>query len=142
MAIRWTLMSVNLRLIRAAIVILWVGLCGCTKTPQPVASKIRCQALHGNGREEPMFAWKYDRVRRMIIDQMQAASGEINYKPLRHAATARFTAEETDAIGTPIWFVETVSLEMERLGELRRTTETARRFPEAVRLVVDSPQAP
>ncbi len=142
MAKSWTSKNSSLRWINAAGMALLIGYAGCTPTPQPVLTKVRCRALHGNGREEPMSAWKYDRVRQMIVDEVNAAGGEMDYKPLRHAAAARFTAEETETIGTPIWFVETVSLEMECRGELQRTTDTDRRFPAAVRLVLDSPAAP
>ena len=63
-------------------------------------------------------AWKFEAVRRAILDEL--AEGDIVNKDLRDRVGARLSAEDLANLGKLGWHVVTVKLEMEVRGEIAR----------------------
>lgn len=69
--------------------------------------------------------WKYDAVRRAILDAVGSAGEEgFAFGDLKDAVRARLSADELDRLGSLGWHVTVVKLNMEVVGELRRIPKT------------------
>ncbi len=63
-------------------------------------------------------AWKFEAVRRAILDEL--ATGDLLNKDLRDRVGARLRAEDLANLGKLGWHVVTVKLELEVRGEVVR----------------------
>lgn len=107
---------------------------GCQKKPAAGLPKVQCRMLYGSDETQPMYRWKYQRVREKIVEVMQENGGEMEFKQLRKVVKRRFSEHEREEIGSPLWLFETVALEMEVQGDLKRQSESTSRFPDRVTL--------
>ena len=65
--------------------------------------------------------WKYDAVRRAILDAVGNAGRKgMPFKNLPQAVRERLTEEERENLGSVSWHTTSVKLEMEVAGELKR----------------------
>ncbi len=110
---------------------------GCQKKPAVGLPKVQCRMMYGSDETQPMYQWKYQRVRKKIVEVMQENGGEMEFKQLRKDVKRRFSEQEREEIGSPLWLFETVALEMEVQGELKRQSESTSRFPAHVTLRLD-----
>lgn len=97
---------------------------GCSSKPVEIMPKLECRSPNGLRDNKMMYAWKFDRVREVILDVLPDGEGGMPFPELRDQAVKQFKRGEADSIGKLSWFVETVVLEMETRGELERFPET------------------
>ena len=65
--------------------------------------------------------WKYECVRRAILDEIKGReTGQIRFKDLADAVAVRLTSNQLSKLGSLKWHVTTVKLNMEVEGELKR----------------------
>jgi len=64
--------------------------------------------------------WKFDAVRRAILEAVPAAGEGLPLTGLPAAVAERLTADERARLGSVGWYATTVKLELEVRGELRR----------------------
>jgi len=75
--------------------------------------------------------WKYDCIRRAILDELEESEdGTVIFGTLSAAVTDRLTSNQLAKLGSVKWHVTTVKLNMEVEGELERVP---RRKPQALR---------
>jgi hypothetical protein len=97
-----------------------IGFVGCSSKPVEIMPKVECRSPSGTREVRPIFQWKYDRVREVILSVLPEGEEGMLIQELRAQAAKGFDSGEEELIGKLPWYVETVSLEMEVRGELER----------------------
>jgi len=85
--------------------------------------KQRIQTLHPEpGKSGPrILKWKYDAVRRAILEALPREEPGLPFKDLNGAVLRRLTTEESASLGSVPWYVVTVKLDLEARGEIVRS---------------------
>ncbi|MBB5517992.1 endonuclease III [Amphiplicatus metriothermophilus] len=83
--------------------------------------KIECRTPTPGRASVRIPRWKYEAVRRAILDALKTAGEEgFAFKELPDAVKARLSAEELESLGSVSWWTTTVKLDMEVKGEIER----------------------
>jgi hypothetical protein len=64
--------------------------------------------------------WKYQAVRRAILDTLDGSANGILFKDLSAEVAARLSSKEKASLGSVGWYTTTVKLDMEVKGEISR----------------------
>jgi len=64
--------------------------------------------------------WKYDAVRRAILEVVPAAGEGLAFRELPRKVAERLSEDERSRLGSVPWYTTTVKLDLEVKGELRR----------------------
>lgn len=64
--------------------------------------------------------WKYDLVRRAILEAVPVDGNGVAFKELPAAVAVRLSQEERAGLGSVSWYTTVVKLDLEVRGELRR----------------------
>jgi hypothetical protein len=85
-------------------------------------SQERIQTLHPDpAKSGPrILTWKYDAVRRAILETLTPVEPGIPFRDLNGAVAGRLTEEESASMGSVPWYVATVKLDLEARGEIAR----------------------
>ena len=82
----------------------------------------RVQTLHPNPEKSGprIHRWKYDAVRRAILNALPTAEPGFRFRDLTGAVRDRLGEDELGALGSASWYVVTVKLDLEARGEISR----------------------
>jgi len=94
--------------------------------------KVACYTpTKGKGGATRIPRWKYDCVRRAILDVLgESEEGQIAFKELSEHVKSHLTSNQLAKLGSVGWHVTTVKLNMEVDGELERVP---RKTPQTLR---------
>lgn len=67
-----------------------------------------------------ILQWKYDVVRRAILDAVPRRRAGLSFRQLAEAVRGRISEHERRRIGSLNWYLVTVKLDLEARGEIRR----------------------
>ena len=88
-------------------------------------AKVECRTPTGRRPPTRIFKWKFDRIQKAILDELQVDGIDIEYSELARRVEAKIPKEEAARIGRIPWFVEVVALELEVRGELERVVSSS-----------------
>lgn len=72
--------------------------------------------------------WKYDLVRRAILDAVPDHNEGLAFQDLPGEVARRLSAEEKRDLGSVSWYTTVVKLDLEVKGQLRRLTGSPQRL--------------
>ena len=82
--------------------------------------KVICRTPTPGKQATRIDAWKFDLVRRAILDVVPPVEPGLPFKELPHEVSRRLTDEEREELGSLFWYTTTVKLELEVRGEIVR----------------------
>lgn len=82
--------------------------------------RIVCQTPTPGKRSTRIPRWKYDLVRRAILDVVPVDGDGYAFKNLPDAVSHRLSDTERAGLGSVSWYTTVVKLDLEVKGELRR----------------------
>lgn len=82
--------------------------------------RVVCETPTPGKRPTRIPAWKYDLLRRAILDVVPVDGGGLAFKELPAAVSRRLSADERRRLGSVSWYTTVVKLDLEVKGELRR----------------------
>lgn len=83
--------------------------------------KVLCKTPTEGARPTRITRWKYDAVRRAILDSLDEQPDGILFKELPALVAEHLSKTEITRLGSIAWYTTTVKLDMEVRGELRRS---------------------
>ncbi len=82
--------------------------------------KVLCRTPTTGKKPTRIDAWKFDTVRQAILAVVPQAEPGILFTDLTKKVAAKLSKADQAKVGSLMWYVTTVKLEMEVRGELRR----------------------
>jgi len=82
--------------------------------------KVVCETPTPGKQSTRIDRWKYDAVRRAILEAVPAAGEGLAFRDLPKEVARRLSADERSRLGSVSWYTTTVKLDLEVKGELRR----------------------
>jgi hypothetical protein len=110
-----------------------VSLVGCGAEKSAFDEKIVCNCPNDKRPSKTIARWKYDRVRTEILAILPAGDLGMEYAKLREQVVVKFSKQETLQIGNLTWYIDTVTLHLETLGELNREADSKSPLPRHVK---------
>ncbi len=109
---------------------------GCSGQPaKKYDDTIECRSPNGKRDTKILKRWKYDEVREAILKVLPDEETGMAFFELKDKVTAEFSEHDQMSIGKLSWYIETVTLEMETIGELERFPDTMAPLPPNVRKI-------
>ena len=120
---------------RWIVVGLWLATCiaGCGTETAKFDEMITCNCPNDKRPSKSIPRWKYDRVRTEILGVLPAGDAGMEYPKLREQVIATFSQADTLQIGNLTWYVDTVTLHLETLGQLTREADSRSPLPKQVK---------
>lgn len=82
--------------------------------------RVVCETPTPGKRPTRIPRWKYELVRRAILEAVPADGGGMAFKELPDQVARRLSAEDRSGLGSVSWYTTVVKLDLEVKGELRR----------------------
>ena len=114
-------------------VLLSFAFAGCGAEKSAFDEKIVCNCPNDKRPSKTIARWKYDRVRTEILAILPQDDAPMEYAKLREQVLAKFSKEETLQIGNLTWYIDTVTLHLETLGEVTREADSKSPLPRHVK---------
>jgi type IV pilus biogenesis protein CpaD/CtpE len=108
-------------------------LAGCGAEKSTFDEKIVCNCPNDKRPSKTIARWKYDRVRTEILAVLPEGDAGMEYAKLREQVLAKFSKADTLQIGNLTWYVDTVMLHLETIGEVTRETDSKSPLPKHVK---------
>jgi hypothetical protein len=91
--------------------------------------KVECRTPTPGKKPTRIERWKFDAIRRAILEAVRADKGGVLFSDLTEEVRQRLSADELQSVGSLMWYVTTVKLELEVRDEIRRVPgETPQRL--------------
>ena len=87
------------------------------------AEKVVCATPTPGKQPTRIDKWKYDRLRKEILRILPARGEGVPFRELPRLVAEKLTAEERAQVGSIMWYVTTVKLDMETKGEIERVAD-------------------
>lgn len=113
--------------------LLAMSLVGCGAEKSAFDEKIVCNCPNDKRPSKTIARWKYDRVRTEILACLPEGDAGMEYAKLREQVLAKFSKSDALQIGNLTWYVDTVMLHLETLGEVTRETDSKSPLPKHVK---------
>jgi len=120
---------------RWIVVGLWLAACvaGCGAEISKFDETITCNCPNDKRPSKTIPRWKYDRIRTEILAVLPAGETGMEYPKMREQVMAKFSKSDAMQIGNLTWYVDTVTLHLETLGELTREADSRSPLPKHVK---------
>lgn len=82
--------------------------------------RVVCETPTPGKRPTRIPRWKYELIRRAILESVPMDESGFAFKELPAAVAARLSPEERDGLGSVSWYTTVVKLDLEVRGDLRR----------------------
>lgn len=82
--------------------------------------RVVCETPTPGKRPTRIPRWKYELVRRAILESVPVDDCGIAFKELPAAVSGRLAPEERERLGSVSWYTTVVKLDLEVRGDLRR----------------------
>jgi hypothetical protein len=82
--------------------------------------RIECRTPTAGKQPTRIERWKFDAMREAILAAVPAEGDGVPFQDLPWLVEERLDAETLDRLGSLMWYLTTVKLELEVRGELRR----------------------
>lgn len=82
--------------------------------------RVQCETPTPGKQATRIPRWKYEAVRRAILEAMDASADGLAFKDLPREVTRFLSAEERERLGSVSWYTTVVKLDLEVKGELKR----------------------
>lgn len=82
--------------------------------------RVVCETPTPGKRPTRIPSWKYQVVRRAILESVPVDGDGFAFKELPAAVSGRLSREEREKLGSVSWYTTVVKLDLEVRGELRR----------------------
>ena len=82
--------------------------------------KVLCETPTPGKQATRIDRWKYDAVRRAILDSVENHKDGVLFKELPALVEGQLSGEEKKQLGSVSWYTTTVKLDMEVKGEISR----------------------
>lgn len=82
--------------------------------------RVSCQTPSAGKQSASIQRWKYDTVRRAILQAVSGTGDGLAFKDLPGEVARALSAEERSRLGSVSWYTTVVKLDLEVKGELRR----------------------
>ena len=83
-------------------------------------TRVVCETPTPGKKPTRIHKWKYDLLRRIILDVLTASPDGVQFRSLPSLIQERLTSEQRATLGSVSWYTTTVKLELEVRGEIRR----------------------
>lgn len=82
--------------------------------------RVLCQTPTPGKQATHIPRWKYEAIRRAILEAMTSSADDMAFKDLPREVARFLSAEERERIGSVSWYTTVVKLDLEVKGELER----------------------
>lgn len=86
--------------------------------------RVLCQTPTPGKQPTRIPRWKYDTVRRAILEALSSSGDSMAFKDLPAEVSRMLSAEERERLGSVSWYTTVVKLDLEVKGELKREPGT------------------
>lgn len=83
-------------------------------------ARVVCETPTPGKKPTRIHKWKYDLLRRIILDILSNSDGGVEFRSLPALIAARLCAEQRANLGSVSWYTTTVKLDMEVKGDIER----------------------
>jgi hypothetical protein len=85
--------------------------------------KVECRTPTPGKKPKRIDRWKFDAVRRAILAILPRRGEGVLFTDLTGLVKEKLAEDELAKLGTPMWYVTTVKLELEVRGEIQRVKD-------------------
>jgi hypothetical protein len=86
--------------------------------------RVLCQTPTPGKQPTRIPRWKYETVRRAILEALSSNGDNMAFKDLPAEVSRKLSAEERERLGSVSWYTTVVKLDLEVKGELKRMPGT------------------
>lgn len=86
----------------------------------PIEEKVVCETPTPGKKPTRIHKWKYDLLRRIILDILSDSVDGVEFRGLSSFIDARLSTEQRSNLGSVSWYTTTVKLDMEVKGDIER----------------------
>ena len=83
-------------------------------------ARVVCETPTPGKKPTRIHRWKYDLLRRIILDILSNGEDGVEFRSLPVLIEARLCAEQRAKLGSVSWYATTVKLDMEVKGDIER----------------------
>ena len=98
----------------------------------PNDERVVCETPTPGKKPTRIHKWKYDLLRRIILDILADSADGVQFHSLPGLIDARLNPEQRSKLGSTSWYATTVKLDLEVTGEIERVPRAS---PQRLRLV-------